>query len=65
MTYAEAVDAAQKEADLTGRDMGIEKDAFGYRFFMLPQKQNRYGYELRCEVVHCSILSKVLPGHGP
>jgi hypothetical protein len=32
---------------------------------MLPQRKNRYGFELRCEVVECENLDRCQPGHGP
>ena len=63
--YREARDEAQKQADATGFDHGIERNAFGFRVFMLPQRQNRYGHELRCEVVSCMRLERCQKGHGP
>lgn len=63
--YKEVRAEAQAKANATGFDFGIEKDAFGFHSLMLPQKQNRYGHELRCEVVTCEDLSKVQKGHGP
>lgn len=65
MTYDQAKREAQARADETGFDYGVAKNAFGFSCFMLPQKQNRYGHELRCEVVSCTILAKCQPGHGP
>lgn len=71
MTKAEQYKAvkteAQAQADSTGRDFGIEwNSVFNYyRSFSLPQKKNRYGFELRCEVVYCTDLSKCAEGHGP
>lgn len=56
---------AQKQADELGFDFGVERDAFGFRSFMLPRRENRYGHEVRCEVVSCSNLAKCQPGHGP
>lgn len=56
---------AQRKADESGHDYGVERHAFGYHCFMLPRRENRYGHELRCEVVHCSTLAKCQPGHGP
>ena len=42
-------------ADLCKRDVGIEKGKeFGkivYGVYLLPNKENRYGHELTCEVV--------------
>lgn len=46
---------AQKWANQLGRETGIEKAVeFGktvYRVHFLPKPQNRYGFELRCELV--------------
>ena len=58
---------AQEKADLTGHDYGIELNSLfkTYSVFILPQRKNRCGHELRCEVVHPQDLSKCLPGHGP
>jgi hypothetical protein len=65
--YLAAREIAQRDANEDGFDRGIERnDAFKYfRVFMLPQKKNRYGHELRCEVVMCEKLEKCQPGHGP
>lgn len=65
--YRAARAEAQKRADETGFDYGIERnDLFKeFRVFMLPQKSNRTGHELRCEVVSCADLSKCQRGHGP
>jgi hypothetical protein len=65
VTYEAAKAEAQKRANDTGFDFGVEKNAFGYSAFMLPQKRNRYGHELRCEVVSCTTLSRCQTGHGP
>lgn len=67
MNYKQAKESAQRHADSTGFDYGVERNPiFGdYRFFMLPQKHNRQGHELSCEVVHCTNLDRVRPGHGP
>jgi hypothetical protein len=58
---------AQKQANGTGFDYGIVKGECPphYYMFMLPCRENRQGYELRCEVVSCEDLSKCKPGHGP
>ena len=61
--YAAAKATAQKLADTLGFDYGVEKNAFGWSFFMLPRAENRYGHELRCEVVHSTGAAQ--PGHGP
>lgn len=65
MTYKEARAEAQHRANQTGYDYGVEHDAFGYHAFALPRRENRYGHELRCEVVHCEVLSRCAKGHGP
>lgn len=65
MTYAEAKARAQTQADATGYDHGVELLGGEYRAWMLPQKRNRYGHELRCEVVYCTDLQRCQPGHGP
>lgn len=58
---------AQAAANADGYDRGIEaNDLFRtFRSFMLPQKTNRCGHELRCEVVSCERLDACKPGHGP
>lgn len=63
--YSEVRAEAQKKANEYGYDYGVEKDFFGYRCFMLPEKKNRYGHEIYCEVVHPENLEKCKPGHGP
>jgi hypothetical protein len=65
VTYDEAKRAAQAAADESGFDYGVEKLGRDFRYFMLPQKQNRFGHELRCEIVHCTTLAKCQKGHGP
>ena len=64
MTYDDARKQAQSNANATGFDHGITKNAFGYSAFMLPRQENRLGHELRCEVVSCMDPAKVQPGHG-
>ena len=52
MKYHEAKEQAIVWANLTNRETGVEKlgpSQFAPR--MLPNKANRYGSELRCEVV--------------
>lgn len=53
--YEEAYQYAHKKANQLGRDVGIEKAReFGsvlYRVSLLPDKANRSGWELKCEVV--------------
>jgi hypothetical protein len=67
--YEQVKAEAQDLANLYGFDYGVEKCGFPerpeYRYFMLPRRENRYGFELRCEVVSCTDLSKCRPGHGP
>ncbi len=65
--YRTARAEAQKKANETGFDYGLERnDLFKeYRVFMLTQKQNRFGHELRCEVVSCENMGKCQKGHGP
>ena len=70
MTYDEARRKAQELADEFGCDYGIERNAYypngGFAPpFALPRRENRYGYELRCEVVHPHDPSTCQPGHGP
>lgn len=55
--YYDAHKAAQDLADRIGREVGIERmtdhlcggDRFSVK--ILPNSENRYGHELRCEVV--------------
>lgn len=65
--YRAARERAQALANELGFDHGIEaNDVFrDWRVFMLPRRENRYGFELRCEVVHPENLAKCQPGHGP
>jgi hypothetical protein len=63
--YRQVRAEAQKKANEFGYDYGIEPDAIGFHSFMLPRRENRHGYELRCEVVMCENLEKRQPGHGP
>lgn len=64
-SYESARAAAQAAANEDGFDRGVEKLGTRWRFFMLPQKRNRFGFELRCEVVSCTDLKRCKPGHGP
>ena len=52
--YEKVYRYARDLATKTGRDVGIEKNRlFGtFNTIMLPNPENRYGHELRCEVVH-------------
>jgi len=65
--YRAARAKAQQSANETGYDYGLEaNDVFReFSVFMLPQKQNRCGHELRCEVVSSERLERCQPGHGP
>lgn len=65
MTYEQAKSQAQKYADEYGFDYGVEKLGNDYGCFMLPRRENRFGRELSCEVVSCTVLAKCQPGHGP
>jgi len=58
--YKECHKDAQADADEFKRDYGIEKNSlFGYyRYFMLPNPENRYGYELKCEVVSPMLINR-------
>ena len=54
-TYEEAFKVAQESANKMGMSYGLEKG--GIRgdestVFLLPQVRNRYGHELRCQVVY-------------
>jgi len=54
-TWKEAHTAAAKLARLLGRETGIlgtkEFGKEGFNVYSLPQAKNRYGFELRCEIV--------------
>jgi hypothetical protein len=65
--YPAARADAQRRANATGLDHGIEaNDVFGHwHVFMLPRRENRCGFELRCEVVMCEDLNRCQSGHGP
>ncbi len=65
--YKEARDHAQKHANETGYDYGLEFNTLfkTYRVFMLPGAKYRSGHELRCEVVSCDHIDRRKPGHGP
>lgn len=65
-TYHECRAAAQREANATGFDFGLEHNKLfrEYVFFMLPDRQHRSGHELRCEVVSPENIGKTQPGHG-
>ena len=65
MNYAEAIEQAQQRADASGRDYGVAHNALlhGYYVVPLPRRENRYGAEVRCEIVCPSTWAE--PGHGP
>lgn len=63
-TWKEARDVAQKLADQPPHhSYGIEKNLSGigdsWHVFLLPLPKNRYGHELRCEVVDPSDYDKI------
>jgi hypothetical protein len=64
-TYQAIRAQAQAAANADGYDRGVEKLGDRWRSFMLPQVRNRFGFELRCEVVFCMDLSRCALGHGP
>ena len=61
-SYATVRAEAQARANETGADFGLEFNALmkEYNFFMLPGEKNRYGFELRCEVVRPEVRSRNL-----
>lgn len=65
--YVTARAEAQARANATGFDHGLSLNSLfkSYEIRMLPQRQNRYGSELMCEVVMCERLEACQPGHGP
>lgn len=58
--YEDCKKDAQEKASVTGRDQGVEYNKlFGYwRFFSLPNPENRVGHELRCEVITCMLKGR-------
>lgn len=58
---------AQSLCNKDGFDRGMEPNDLykSWRHFMLPEKHNRYGHEVMCEVVMCEIRDLCKPGHGP
>lgn len=56
-TYEEAAANARRAARAAGRDYGIERlpsalePGRPFRIWPLPRPENRFGHELRCEVV--------------
>jgi hypothetical protein len=65
--YRAARAQAQQRANELGFDHGLERnDLFKtFHIFVLPRRENRFGHELRCEVVSPENLAKCQPGHGP
>lgn len=65
--YTEARAKAQEQCNADGYDRGIEaNDLFRqWHVFMLPQRNNRAGHELRCEVISCERINHCATGHGP
>lgn len=66
LTWGEAHDRAQWDANHYGRPMGLEKaKEYGrtvYRVSMIPKRPDqRFGWELRCEVVEPEQKGE---GHG-
>ena len=53
--WKQAHTAAVKLARELGKEVGLEKfkeyNTPGFRVFSLPKPENRYGHELRCEIV--------------
>ncbi len=53
--YHEAHTAAVALARRLGREVGLEKfkeyTTWGFLIYSLPRSENRYGHELRCQVV--------------
>jgi len=65
--YVAARADAQAKCNADGFDRGIEaNDVFrSWHVFMLPRRENRYGHEIRCEVISCEVLDRCQAGHGP
>ena len=57
-TYEDAASYARELANLCGKDCGISKggplERGKFTAFLLPDKANRYGHELICEVIRPS-----------
>ena len=51
MNYTQALSEAIDLANLTNRDAGIEKIGKSFAVRLLPNPENRTGFELRCEIV--------------
>lgn len=60
--YRDARAHALAQANATGFSHGIEKVTMfgkGWRVFPLPRPENRFGFELRCEVVDPTVQRAV------
>jgi len=64
-TYEQAKERAQRLANLSGCDYGIEQLGNYWHVFLLPARAHRSGYALRCEVVTCEVVQDRRLGHGP
>ena len=64
--YRTAREGAQRLANAMGFDYGLEANDMFKIFSVraLPRRENRYGDELRCEVVSCENLERCQVGHG-
>lgn len=64
--YSKARERAQKVANATGMDVGLERNPlFGtWSHRILPRRENRYGHESRVEVVSPENIETTQPGHG-
>lgn len=71
MTYTEALADAIDLANLTKREIGIEKlpgIKTAYSTRILPNPENRCGFELRCEIVrpgtpHSTETAAIIAAH--
>ncbi len=66
-TYPDARAWAQRDANRDGFDRRLEwNEIFKvWMMSMLPAREHRRGFELRCEVVMCEVLDRCQRGHGP
>jgi len=66
-TYEEAFVHAQREANASGISRGIEKPVppckSEWTVIVLPRPQNRFGHELRCQVVATEHVDRVARGY--
>ena len=60
--HEDAYKAAVKKAKAANIDVGIEKSDGGYIIRYLPKPENRYGWDLRCEVVTPSRATNEING---